>query len=121
MTNENAKLNDGSGLPTRPYYVDWMPSETAPRDRKIMGFFEDFGWYPAAWSADDSVWKASKCVGRQGVRTEEPEWHEIAFRDYDLCYWREWPSDRWQDNPHHNKYGEDYDSDSSHNKDNTGS
>jgi len=90
--------------------TDYILPENAPRDRKILGFFEDFGWYPAAWSADDSIWKAAKCVGLQGVRGEEPEWNEVSFNDADLCWWREWPSNRWQDNPHHWSYGANNDS-----------
>jgi len=86
----------------------WLKSNTAPRDRTILAFFEDFGWYPSAWSEDDQVWKTAKCVGRKGVKTEEPEWHEITFRDDEMCWWRAWPSNRWQDNPNHSGYTKEY-------------
>lgn len=75
------------------------PPHTAPDDRKILGFFEDFGWYPAAWSEDDSVWKAAKCKGIKGSKVEEPEWHETTFQEEELCWWREWPSNSIEDNP----------------------
>lgn len=85
---------------TAPYHSEtmkeinseWRSQNTAPKDRKILAFFEDFGWYPAAWSEDDQAWKVAKCKGRPGVKVEEPEWHEVTFRDDELCWWREWPS-----------------------------
>lgn len=91
-----------------------MRPETAPRDRKILGFFEDIGWYPACWSEANQAWNITYCAGVPETSPQEPEWIERMIRADDLCWWREWPSNRWQDNPYHNPYGADYDS-SEHN------
>lgn len=99
---DQPKQETGEGCSGATCSALWNPANTAPRDKTILAFFEDFGWYPAAWSADDAVWKSAKCVGRKGVRQEEPEWHEITFTDDELCWWRPWPSNRWQDCPQHN-------------------
>jgi hypothetical protein len=79
----------------KTYDADWIPAEFAPKDHKIMGFFEDIGWYPACWSAEKEMWKISYCAGAPDTNPEEPRWIERMVYEADLCWWRKWPNQTW--------------------------
>ena len=108
---DSPKQEASEGCSGATCYADYMLPESAPRDRKIMGFFEDIGWNPACWSEVNQMWNIAYCAGVPETNPEEPKWIERMVYADDLCWWREWPSNRWQDNPYHSSYGEDYDSD----------
>jgi len=106
MENQNNSENQSAAMPCSPYPcrkthdADWIPALFAPKDRKIMGFFEDIGWYPACWSEDKQMWCISYCAGVPDTNPEEPRWiQRLIYADY-ICWWREWPN---QTHPRHSE------------------
>jgi len=106
MENQNNSENQSAAMPCSPYPcrkthdADWIPALFAPKDRKIMGFFEDIGWYPACWSEDKQMWCISYCTGVPDTNPEEPRWIQRLIYADDLCWWREWPN---QTHPRHSE------------------
>lgn len=100
MIPENLNEESEGGLPIRDLFGLWNSAETAPHGVVILGFFEDIGWKPCAWSECDDCWKVAYCKqtlpfldsgDAELSKHDEPEWIQRSIPHYDLCWWMPFP------------------------------
>lgn len=98
MTTNNT--NDVPEVASHDLFGSWNPPETATHGCKILGFFEDIGWYPCAWSDMEECWKVSYCHATMPfldcgdpelAKHDEPEWRQHNYPHSDLCWWMPFP------------------------------